>query len=144
MVAALCAPQVSLAAAPEPADVASSSREIISTYGEKASKESPHAKVEKAVVEKTGACSRPAGSADDYNKEFRRLFETWTPILIGILFLVFLFIRARKQNKKVWANQATMMERQAHAIKVMEGGITIQREQTQLLKDILAALQKRT
>lgn len=96
-----------------------------------------HFASQKAVASST--CPRTAAHGTGYDVWMDALVP-WAPL---VLFLVFIVWLARRQNRRVWDNQAKVMERQLDSIKLAEDGMVIQREHTQLLKDILSALEKK-
>jgi hypothetical protein len=60
--------------------------------------------------------------------------------LIGLVGLLLVF--AKKQNKRIWDNHAKALEEQQRGLKMVEESLKIQAEQTQLLREIAAALKR--
>jgi hypothetical protein len=86
--------------------------------------------------------NEPSGAGCPLSTQLARYAGTWGPILFLLVFIAFVFRFARKQNGRIWENHAKALSEQQRGLKIAEESLKHQLEQTELLKEIAAALKR--
>ncbi|MBI1216168.1 MAG: hypothetical protein GC185_10160 [Alphaproteobacteria bacterium] len=74
---------------------------------------------------------------------WQRLAASWGPWVFYCVLILGLLVFARRANKRVWSHNTRALEEQQRGLAMVEESQRIQKEQTELLKEILATLKKK-
>lgn len=95
-----------------------------------------------ADFDKYAADNSPAKTGCTAPGFFAQYGKNLLPVGVFALVVFVLLLVAKRQNKRVWDNQAKALDEQQRGLKMAEESLVHQREHTKLLQEILAALKK--